>query len=135
MYRGRNARQLAILLRISRDLDICGDVTATVDNPSELLAWANSLHEPVIQAWRAQDSGFRYVQVTADHAGAPIRGRVAAVLVCEQHQEFWDCLGLADLERGRSSPLAVADLARAWEAMPVFAPGTESPPQPPVGRE
>ncbi len=26
--------ELAILLRISRELDVCGDLTATVDNPS-----------------------------------------------------------------------------------------------------
>ena len=55
MYPSREARELAILLRISRDLDICGDVTATVDSPSELLAWADILSERSIRAWRAQD--------------------------------------------------------------------------------
>ena len=38
MYPAKDARELAILLRISRELDVVGDVTATVDNPSELLA-------------------------------------------------------------------------------------------------
>ena len=40
MYRAQAARELSILLRISRELDVVGDVTAIVDNPSELLAWA-----------------------------------------------------------------------------------------------
>ena len=34
MYPSENARQLSILLRTSRELDIVGDVTATTDNPS-----------------------------------------------------------------------------------------------------
>lgn len=38
MYPCKEARELAILLRISRELDIVGDVTATVESPSELLA-------------------------------------------------------------------------------------------------
>jgi len=53
MYPTKDARELAILLRISRELDIIGDVTATVDNPSELLAWALILSSPHIVAWRA----------------------------------------------------------------------------------
>ena len=40
MYPSQEARELNILIRISRELDIIGDVSATVDNPSELLAWA-----------------------------------------------------------------------------------------------
>ena len=48
MYPSQDARELAILLRISRELDIVGDVTATVDNPSELLAWATTLTSPDI---------------------------------------------------------------------------------------
>ena len=50
MYPSREARELAILLRISRQLDICGDITATVDNPSELLAWATILTQHSIRA-------------------------------------------------------------------------------------
>jgi hypothetical protein len=46
MYPAKDARELGILLRISRDLDVVGDVTATVDNPSELLAWALVLADP-----------------------------------------------------------------------------------------
>ena len=65
MYPTKDARELAILLRISRELDIIGDVTATVDNPSELLAWALILSSPHIVAWRAGDSGHRYLQVSA----------------------------------------------------------------------
>ena len=50
MYPSTVARQLAILLRISRELDIVGDVSATVDNPSELLAWAAILTDATIAA-------------------------------------------------------------------------------------
>ncbi len=53
MYASADARQLAVLLRISRTMDIVGDVSVTVDNPSELLAWANILKEPTVLAWRA----------------------------------------------------------------------------------
>ena len=38
-----DAQQLTTLLRISSELDIIGDVTATVATPSELLAWAHAL--------------------------------------------------------------------------------------------
>lgn len=47
-----DAHQLSTLLRISSELDIVGDVTATVTTPSELLAWAHALPEPTIRAWR-----------------------------------------------------------------------------------
>jgi len=80
MYPSKDARELAILLRISRELDIVGDISATVDNPSEVLAWATILTNPEIVAWRARDSGHRYLQVTANHERAPVRGRVTAVL-------------------------------------------------------
>jgi hypothetical protein len=132
MYPSREARELAILLRISRDLDICGDVTATVDNPSELLAWAAILSERSIRAWRAQDSGNRYVEVAADHRRAPVRGHVAAVLDCDHHMEFWAECGLDTLDPGESRHLEVADLARAWEAMPITPPDTATPPSPPT---
>jgi len=99
MYPTQEARELAILLRISRELDIVGDVSATVDDPSELLAWANILSGATVVAWRAHDSGGRYLQVTADHRRAPIRGRVAAVLSCEPHPEFWQALDLVEIGR------------------------------------
>jgi hypothetical protein len=53
---------LSTLLRISRGLDIVGDVTAIVDSPSALLAWAHALPEPTIGVWRAEDFGIRYFQ-------------------------------------------------------------------------
>jgi hypothetical protein len=132
MYPSREARELAILLRISRELDICGDITATVDNPSELLAWATILSEHRIRGWRAQDSGHRYVEVAADHRRAPVRGHVAAVLDCEEHVEFWAACGLDDLARGESQHLSAADLSRAWEAMPITPPDVAKPPHPPT---
>ena len=55
MYPSQDARELSVLLRISRELDIVGDVTATVDAPAELLAWANILTDPAIVAWRAEE--------------------------------------------------------------------------------
>ena len=75
MYPSKDARELSVLLRISRDIDIVGDVTATVDNPSELLTWASILSDAEIVAWRSTDSGHRYLSVTADRHIAPIRGR------------------------------------------------------------
>lgn len=131
MYPSREARELAILLRISRELDICGDVTATVDNPSEILAWAAILTRPLVRAWRAQHSGHRFIQVTSEHRRAPVRGHVAAVLDCEQHEEFWTECGLDTLEPGATRDLRTADLARAWEAMPITAGDAGAPPQPP----
>src|SRR3954470_2143979 len=131
MYPSAKSRELAILLRICRELDICGDVTATVDNPSELVAWATVLTQPHVRAWRAHDSGNRYIQVAADHRRAPVRGHVAAVLACDHHEEFWTQCGLDDLESGESRDLATADLARAWETMPVTAADVATPPRPP----
>ena len=133
MYPSREARELASLLRISRQLDICGDVTATVDNPSELLAWAALLTGRHIRAWRAQDSGHRYLQVTADHRRAPVRGRVAAVLDGDDHLGYWEACGLADLEPGQTRHLGVDDLARAWETMPITPPDAPSPHPPAAG--
>ena len=40
MYPAEDAHELAILLHTGRDLDIVGDMTATVAGPSELLTWA-----------------------------------------------------------------------------------------------
>jgi len=127
MYPSKHARELAILLRISRELDIVGDVSATIDNPSELLAWATILTDPTIAAWRAQDSGHRYIQVTADHARAPVRGRVTAVLPCEQHTEFWHALTLDQVSPGDTRTLSIADLTAAWLDMPITPPGVDTP--------
>jgi hypothetical protein len=119
MYPSKEARELAILLRICRDLDIVGDITATVDDPSELLAWATILTDPDVTAWRAKDSGHRYLQVTAEHRRAPLRGSVAAVLPAEQHPEFWHALALDDLDPGHRERLSIGALSAAWAAMPI----------------
>lgn len=132
MYPSPEAREIGILLRISRELDVCGDLTATVDNPSELIAWARVLTHPTVLAWRPHDSGCRFVQVSADHHHAPVRGHVSAVLACDQHAHFWDALHLDDLLPGGTRALRVADLAKAWEAMPLALPeGPVNPDQPP----
>lgn len=136
MYPSNDARQLAILLRISRELDIVGDVSATVDSPSELLAWAHVLTGAAITAWLAEDSGHRYLQVTADHRRAPIRGRVAAVLPCDIHPEFWHALNLDDLEPGHTRTLTTRDLSDAWATMPVTPADVDvEPPAPPSRAE
>ena len=123
MYPTGDSRELSILLKISRGLDIVGDVTATVDHPSDLLAWANILPEPSIGAWRAEDSGNRFVQVTAPYHHDPIHGRVTAVLSCDQHRLFWtELLPDGDLDPGQEQKLSVADLASAWAAMPLLPP-------------
>lgn len=123
MYPARPARELGILLRISRELDIVGDLTAVVDNPSELLAWATTLTDPVVTAWRATGSGSRYAQVSAAHTQEPVRGQITAVLHCDQHPEFWQEL-THDHEPGcgEDHPLTPADLSRAWQAMPITPP-------------
>ena len=135
MYPAKDARELAILLRISPELDIVGDLTATVDNPSELLGWALALSRPEVLAWRASASGHRYVHVTADRNRPPIRGRITAVLPCDQHQDYWDALGLTGLAPGHRRELNVASLSSAWARMPVSppdaSPHTEKPAAPP----
>jgi hypothetical protein len=134
MYPSQEAREIEVLLRISRELDVCGDLTATVDNPSELIAWASVLSDPAIVAWQASDSRCCFVQVSADHHRAPVRGRIAAVLACDRHPDFWHALDLADLAAARTRSLTIQDLTRAWEAMPVTAPDS-GPPQPPTTSE
>jgi len=131
MYPSREARELAILLKISRELDVCGDLTATVDNPSELIAWASVLSHPAIVAWQATDSHCRFIQVSADHRRAPVRGHVAAVLTCDEHADFWHALGLGDLAAGRTRSLSPKDLSTAWEALPLTPPDSQGPPEPP----
>jgi hypothetical protein len=133
MYPAKDARELAILLRISREVDVVGDVTATVENPSELLAWALVLTRPDVLAWRASDSGHRYLHVTAQRNKAPIRGQITAVLDGEQHNDFWDALGLDGLTPGARRDLSVDALSSAWAQMPLSAPiaGQPTAPQPP----
>jgi hypothetical protein len=97
-----------------------------------LLAWAAILSETKISAWRAQDSGHRYLEVEADHRRAPVRGHVAAVLNCDNHLAFWTECRLEDLEAGESRRLTTGDLARAWETMPVTPPGEAAPPHAPT---
>lgn len=126
MYPAKDAREMSILLRISRELDVVGDVTATVDSPSELLAWALALSNPRVHAWRAGDSGHRYLHVAARRDRPPIRGCVTAVLACDEHQEYWDALGLRELGDGDSRDLDVAALSSAWAQMPTKAPDAES---------
>lgn len=118
MYPAKDARELAVLLRISRELDVVGDVTATVDNPSELLAWALVLGPPEVVAWRAGDSGHRYLHVAARRNRAPIRGCITAVLPCERHEEFWNALGLDQLAAGDRRLLRAENLSSAWAVMP-----------------
>ena len=116
-------RQLAVLLRISQSLDIVGDVSVTVDNPSELLAWANVLANPSIFAWRGHVSGKRFVHVTAVNGTNPIHGRATASLRADRHQQFWKELILdGDLEPGDEQALTIRQLAEAWEAMPIEIP-------------
>lgn len=136
MYPSKDARELAILLRISRELDIVGDLTATVDNPSELLAWALILSEPDVLAWRATDSGHRYLHVSARHRGSPVRGRVTAVLACDHHRDYWNALGLNRLAPGERHELTIDDLSSAWAVMPVTTSEADQPaaPQPPDDR-
>lgn len=133
MYRAKDARELAILLRTSRELDVVGDITATVDNPSELLAWALVLSSPQVLAWRAADSGHRYVQVTAHRKQAPVRGDVTAILGCEQHVDYWEALGLGGLGPGDRRLLGTDALSSAWAVMPVTYddPDLPAPPEPP----
>jgi hypothetical protein len=127
MYPAQDAREISVLLRICRDIDVGGDVTATVDSPSELLAWASVLSDAQIVGWRAKDSGHRYLQVTAERRSAPVRGRITAVLPCEQHRRFWDALGLGDLDHEGTKHLDTASLADAWAEMPVTPSDLESP--------
>lgn len=127
MYPAKDARELAVLMRISREIDVVGDVTATVDDPSEVLAWALVLAHPDVLAWRAADSGHRYLQVTADRHRAPIRGRVTAVLPCDQHRGYWSVLGLDGLGNGERRALGVEDLSSAWAVMPVAQDAAEDP--------
>jgi hypothetical protein len=122
-----DARQMAALLRISESLDIVGDVSVMVANPAELLAWARTLPQPTIFAWRGHVSGKRFVHVTAVNGSNPVHGRVTAALRADQHLRFWkELIPEGDLEPGDERTIAVSELALAWEAMPVDLP--DAPP-------
>ena len=116
-------RQLAVLLRISQSLDIVGDVSVTVDSPSELLAWANVLSSPSIFAWRGHVSGKRFVHITAVNGTNPVHGRVTASLRADQAMQFWkELIPNGDLDPGDEHPVTTQQLAEAWEAMPIDIP-------------
>ncbi|WP_332664680.1 hypothetical protein [Aeromicrobium sp.] len=124
MYSSDDPRQIGVLLRISRSLDIVGDVSVNLNDPSELLAWATTLPEPTALAWRAMDSEKRYVQVNAAHHRSPVHGNITAVLCCEQHRPFWDELLDADLEPGSEQVITVEALSQAWASAVPLAPTT-----------
>ncbi|MBV8541639.1 MAG: hypothetical protein JO063_15450 [Pseudonocardiales bacterium] len=125
-----DAHQLSTLLRLSSELDIVGDLTATVANPSDLLAWAHALPEPSICAWRAEDSGNRYVHVTAACHRNPVHGRVTAILTGDDHRSFWVALlPEGDLAAGEERLLSLSALATAWSAL-ALEPSAENTPEP-----
>ena len=121
MHTGKDALALDSLLRSSLELDVVGDVTATVAHPSDLLAWSVALEDPEVCGWRTADSGHRYVQVAAARDRPPARGFVSAVLDCEHHRWFWEALGLGDLAPGARRALSVRALGEA--ALPVTLEG------------
>jgi hypothetical protein len=124
MHRSTDVHQLSMLLRTSRELDIVGDVTATVDGPTDLLAWASLLPEPAICAWRSH-SGHRYVQATARHDRLPVHGIITAVLNADQNPHFWnELVDNNEPAPGDERMLTPHDLTRtcAWEATPPDTP-------------
>ncbi len=123
MTTSSDSRQLGALLRFSRSIDIVGDVSVTVADPSELLAWATALTSPSIFAWRGHVSGKRFVHVTAVSTADPVHGRITAAIRADDHLDFWtSLLDDGDLEPGDERTLAVLDLADAWESLPIEVP-------------
>jgi hypothetical protein len=111
---GQIPHTLSTPLRISRELDIVGDLTATLDTPSALLAWAHALPEPVLCAWRAEDSGTRYIHVSALCRRAPLRGQVTAERGADHHRPFWSALlAGGDLAPGDEQLLPLSALLTA----------------------
>lgn len=109
------AHQLAVLLRAARELDIIGDVSVTVDSSGELVAWARLLTGPQLIAWRAEDTGRRYLCLTATQRAAPVRGQVAVTLDGDRHRTLWDrLLDDRDLPCGTEHVLDPTALYRAW---------------------
>lgn len=119
MDRAQREQQLTILLRISETIDVVGDVSATVENPSEMIAWAHILTEPKVFAWRSHVSGNRFVHLTAMHVEAPIHGRITVALAADNHRDFWNTLVGHDLEYGDERQLTSQQLVRAWATSPV----------------
>jgi hypothetical protein len=123
MHESSEERQVAVLLRISESIDIVGDVSLTVANPSELLAWATVLSGPAVFAWRGHVSGQRFVHVTAVNASAPVHGRVTVALRADDHPAFWSALiPGGDLDPGEELALVPKDLGAAWDATPIDVP-------------
>jgi hypothetical protein len=125
MYSTDDPRQIGVLLRMSRALDIVGDVSVSVDDPSELLVWANTLPDPTALAWRAVDSEKRYAQVSAAHHRRPVHGLITAVLCCEDHRAFWDELLDADLDPGTEKTISIEALSQAWASAVPPTPSTQ----------
>ena len=117
------SRELSSLLRLGQSLDIVGDVSVTVEHPSQLLAWANALNSPSIFAWRGHVSGKRFVHITAVNGTTPVHGRITAALRADEHPGFWrTLLPEEDLEPGEELTLTPQDLATAWERSPLDVP-------------
>ncbi len=116
-----NQHQIAVLLRASRELDIIGDVSAVVDSPGELVAWAGLLPSPTVIAWRAEETGHRHISLSATHRGAPIRGQVMITLDGDRHRGLWRRLltltdgGWGDLPPGTERVCNTSDLVNAWD--------------------
>lgn len=119
LERTTTERQMAVLLRIGAGLDILGDVSITVDYPSDLVAWTNVLTRPAVVAWRATDSGTRFVQVSDHSTRPPVHGIITAVLPADHRRQFWNTL----LRQGEPTPgnerkLDRNDLITAWTSEP-----------------
>lgn len=141
MSASADPHQVSTLLRLSRELDIVGDVTVTVATPSDLLAWAHTLPTPSIGAWRAADSTHRYVHVSATSHRNPVHGRITAVLSGDDHHSFWTALlPQRDLPPGGEALLPLRALVTAWstatlepesatETPTTSTPGSHTPPE------
>lgn len=79
------------------------DATAAIGKPEDLLDWTDALVRPLVLAWRCVDSGYRYVQVQARHAGPPVVGHLTIYLACENYREFWSTLVGQELSPGTES--------------------------------
>ena len=121
MERTTIEHQIGLLLRISAEMDIVGDVSVTLANPSDLIAWTSVLTRPVIMGWRASDSGRRYLQATAYHNHSPVHGTITAILPADERRQFWNTVLPEDLTLGSEQRLQHRDLVEAW---------TEEPPSP-----
>ena len=120
MFASDEYQPIATLLRISDSIDIVGDVSVTVANPAELLAWAQTLMSPSIFAWRGHVSGKRYVHVTAVNGANPVHGRITAALRADDHMDYWKVLVPdGDLPPGGEESLTEQELADAWSALPI----------------